>query len=382
MKKTLSALLIIFLSFSFSSCNGEKTVTEYNEPKDKIKGIWISCYELDFSDKSEIGFTREIERIFKDIHNKGFNTVFVHIRSHSDSYYKSESFPISSFIAGIQGKAIDYDPLEIMIYFAKIYSLKIHGWINPFRVLIDNNISSLSKKNPAYKLIKEKDRRVRYANGGYYYNPAYEWVQRLIIDGIKEVLDNYKLDGIHFDDYFYPTTEKSFDDEEYKKSKSSLDLDDWRRENINTLIKRVYTLVNSYNIQFGISPHCSFYYNYRLQYADIEKWCNQDGYIDYIAPQIYFGFTEGLKTQQNQPLEFTECLDYWKKRISGIPIYIGLALYRCEENGEFKNDNKIIAKQMEIAEKQTDGFIIFSYSYLSRNKKQTENIIEKLKPMS
>lgn len=380
MKRLISFISCLLLITVLTSCN------EKEEPKkkqsEKIKGIWISCYELDFEDKSEIGFTKNIERIFKDIHEKGFNTVFVHLRSHSDAFYKSKLFPISTFIAGKQGKNIDYDPLKTMIYFADIYGLKIHGWINPFRILNGGNIASLSKSNPAYKLIKENDRRVRKANGGYYYNPAYEWVHTLILNGIKEILDNYKIDGIHFDDYFYPTTDKNFDNIEYKKSKNSLSLESWRRENINSLIKQVYTLVHSHKLQFGISPHCSFYYNYSLQYADIEKWCNQDGYVDYIAPQIYYGFKEKQETENSQPLEFKKCLKYWKEKVGNTPLYIGLGLYRCEEKGEFKEDEKIISKQIGLSVKNADGFIVFSYSYLNKNKNQTENIIKKLKPMS
>ncbi|MBQ7129350.1 MAG: hypothetical protein IJO19_05125, partial [Clostridia bacterium] len=110
------------------------------------------------------------------------------------------------------------------------------------------------------------------------------------------------------------------------------------------------------------------------------KWCKNKGFIDYIAPQIYYGFKETEITPQKQPLKFKECLEYWNNKVKNIPVYIGLGLYRCEEKGEFKEDNSIIAKQMELSCKKADGFIIFSYSYLKRNKKQTENIVKNLKP--
>ncbi len=370
---------ILFCLFFLASCS-KTPETKANIYNNKLKGIWISCYELSFKNKSKQAFSSNIDRIFFDIKQKGFDTIFVHIRSHSDAYYKSKIFPISAFVAEKQGANLDFDPLSIILYFAEIYSLKVHAWINPFRVLIDNNTKFLSPKNPAYALIKKNDRRVRNTGEGYYYNPAYEWVRNIILSGIEEVLQNYNVEGIHFDDYFYPTTDKSFDDEEYKQSKSSLSLENWRRENIDKLIKSVYRLTHKYQKKFGVSPHCSFYYNHYQQYADIEKWCKNRGFIDYIAPQIYYGFKEKEITPQKQPLKFKECLEYWNNKVKNIPVYIGLGLYRCEEKGEFKEDNSIIAKQMELSCKKADGFIIFSYSYLKRNKKQTENIVKNLKP--
>lgn len=375
----MKRLFCIFLCFLLLCSCSKKTVKKnYNESR--LKGIWISCYELSFGDKSKQAFTKSIDKMLCEIKQNGFNTIFVHVRSHSDAYYNSKIFPVSSFIAGKQGKKIDYDPLEIITYFAKVYSLKIHAWINPFRIILGNNTKSISTKNPAYCLIKNNDRRVRFAEDGYYYNPAYKWVRNLILRGIEEVLKNYDIDGIHFDDYFYPTTEKSFDDKEYKASKTSHSLENWRRENIDKLIKSVYKLTHKYNKIFGVSVHCSFYYNYNLQYANVKKWCKNKGYTDYIAPQIYYGFSEKEKTPDNQPLAFKECLEYWKEKVKNVPIYIGLALYRCEEKGEFKNDNKIIAKQAIISCKKANGFIVFSYSYMKRNKKQMKNFTKKIKP--
>lgn len=344
-----------------------------------LKGVWVSCYELDFKNKTKMGFVNEINKMFNDIKSKGFNTVFIHIRSHADAYYKSKYFPFSSFISEKQGLDPGYDPLEIMCYFAKMYSLKIHAWINPFRVSNNKNINYLSDNNPAKKHILNKDGVVKEVDDGYYFNPCYDSVRNLIINGIKEVIENYDVDGIHFDDYFYPTTDKSFDKDEYKKSGSSLSLYAWRRQNIDKLIKQAYKTVKSRNKIFGISPHCSFYYNYNTQYADIEKWCKNDGYIDYIAPQIYFGFDEKTKTPDGQPLAFKDCFNYWKKHCYKKPMYIGLALYKCSEMGEFSKNN-IISRQIEfLNSKKSNGYIIFSYSYFNKNKSATNNAIKIIK---
>ncbi|MEE1003546.1 MAG: family 10 glycosylhydrolase [Acutalibacteraceae bacterium] len=388
MKKLFTIILIFSL---LSSCAYKESNPYENETKDStnssLKGIWLSCYELDFSDKSEKGFTTNINKIFSDIKAKGFNAVFVHVRSHADAYYSSKYFPTSAFISKKQGEILNFDPLNTMCYFAKIYKLEIHAWINPFRITSTTDLSALAENNPALKMIKSNSREVRLANGGYYFNPAYESVRKLILNGVEEVAKNYPVDGIHFDDYFYPTTEKEFDDQEYEKYKktasSPLSLYDFRRDNINKLIKDVYKTCHKYGKIFGVSPHCSFYYNYNTQYADIEKWCNEKGYIDYIAPQIYFGFKTNEKTEDNQPLKFKACLDYWLERTKNKPIYIGLALYKCGTDNEWANYDNIIARQIKyLNTKLTNGFIVFSYSYLKQNKSETENMQKAIINMS
>ncbi len=385
MKKILCILLCLLL---LSSCSYQSIKIEDDSPVDNpdstLKGVWLSCYELDFKEKTEAGFTQNINKIFKDIKNKGFNAVFVHVRSHSDAYYKSDYFPYSVYISEKQGQDPGFDPLNTMCYFAKIHKLEIHAWINPLRILTNEYITSLSENNPALRYIKSNSREVRKVNGGYYYNPAYESIRKLIVNGVEEVAKNYSVDGIHFDDYFYPTTDKSFDDKEYsqykKSAASSLSLYDFRRENINKLVKEIYSVCHKYNKIFGISPHCSFYYNYNTQYADIEKWCKENGYIDYIAPQIYFEFETNETTEDNQPLAFKECLDYWLKRTCNKPIYIGLGLYKCGTENEWTESNNMIAKQIKyLKNKQTDGFIIFSYSYFEKNKIETKNICKVIK---
>lgn len=385
--KIISVLISFMLLFCSCSINvsNKNSTNDFNLSKSRksseiIKGVWISCYELDFKDKSRTAFIKKINEIFTDIKNKNFNAVFVHVRSHSDAYYESDYFPFSSFIVENQGENPGYDPLEIMCYLSNIHKLQIHAWINPFRITSTDDISGLSTDNPAYNMIKSNSREVRKTKNGYYYNPSYKSVRTLIINGIEELLKNYDINGIHFDDYFYPTSDKTFDDKEFnefkKQNNSSLSLEDWRRENINKLIKNVYKTSHKYNKIFGVSPHCSFYYNYNIQYADINKWCNSDGYIDYIAPQIYFDFETDEKTEDMQPLAFKECLSYWEKSTGDTPLYIGLALYKCGTEGEWAECNDVIARQIKYTLTTTaKGYIVFSYSYFAKNKEETNNIV-------
>lgn len=137
---------------------------------------------------------------------------------------------------------------------------------------------------------------------GIYYNPGSEEARQLIVDGVKEIVANYNVDGIHFDDYFYPTTDASFDSgtyAAYQNSGGTLSLADWRRENVNILVRQTYAAIKSINpsVKFGISPQGNMSNNYNVQYSDVAKWISTSGYVDYICPQVYFGFQN-----QHQPL--------------------------------------------------------------------------------
>src|SRR5699024_1940674 len=121
---------------------------------------------------------------------------------------------------------------------------------------------------------------VKQAGEGLYFDPSSETVRQLIVDGVTEIVTNYEVDGIHFDDYFYPTTEASFDEAEYAASGSSLSLEDWRRDNVNQLVKAVYDAIKSEKpeVRFGISPQGNMDNNYNGQYSDVALWLSTPGY--------------------------------------------------------------------------------------------------------
>ena len=186
----------------------------------ETRAVWISFleYQSILQGKTKSQFTSNIKTMFKNLAGDGFNTVFVHVRSHSDAMYDSDIFPWSVYCTGTEGNAPSFDPLEIMVEEAHFAGLKIEAWINPYRVKGSSDTSKIAKSSPAYKWLDTG--KVVVLNSGIFYNPADEDVIELIVSGVEEVVRNYDVDGIHFDDYFYPTTEESFDRAYYSEYKS------------------------------------------------------------------------------------------------------------------------------------------------------------------
>ena len=226
---------------------------------DELRGIWISY--LDFNtllkNKSASAFKTNIGGAFDNIAALGLNTVFVQVRPYGDALYKSKYFPWSHTVTGTEGTDPGFDPLEIMIAEAHSRGLRVEAWINPYRIRNANSTAALCSSNPAYKWLRQGDSAVIEYKGVISYNPASEKAQQLIADGVEEIVRGYDVDGIHFDDYFYPTTDAAFDQASYKayqKVGGTLGLAQWRRQNVDTLIKKVYKTIKDVNpaVQFGV----------------------------------------------------------------------------------------------------------------------------------
>uniref|UniRef100_UPI00402A1D71 glycoside hydrolase family 10 protein n=1 Tax=Eubacterium sp. TaxID=142586 RepID=UPI00402A1D71 len=279
-----------------------------------------------------------------------------------------------------QGEEMNYDPLQIMCELSDKYKLKIEAWINPYRVSQDNDYSKLCENNIALKWHNSENTKeyVKEYGNKLYFNPAYKEVNELIVNGVKEIAENYSVDGIHFDDYFYPTSDADFDSvayDEYKKKGGDLSLGDWRRDNVSSLIKSVYKAIKKVNpdIRFGVSPASDIENDYTSLYADIEKWVSEDGYVDYVCPQIYFGFRN-----VKQPFMFITKKWVALMRDSKVDLYVGLPLYKCSKvddyaasedesiKNEFVDNHDIISRQIIYLSKldKIKGYYIFSYSYL------------------
>lgn len=385
MKKVIPLILILCIAFSSCSLPQKNTqpVVQKNEYR---KAVWIAYYELsEFTKgKSEYEFEQKINDEFSKLSSYGFNTVTVQIRPCADAFYLSEYFPSSVYFNGTQGGEMLYDPLEIMCSVAQKYKLNIEAWINPYRVSQDDDYTKLSPDNFA---IKNK-RMTEVVDGKIYFNPAYDKVTDLIINGVKEIVENYNISAIHFDDYFYPTQSKNFDKKEYKKYGGDLSLADWRRQNVTNMVKRVYETIKTVNknIEFGISPASNIENDKNNLYADIETWV-KNRYVDYICPQVYFGFKNVY-----QPFMFT--VKKWVKLCENtdVDLYIGLPLYKANtkdkyaaENdksiiNEFRNNNDIIARQITYISKidKIKGYYIFSFSQLTSEnaKEEVSNMLK------
>ena len=385
MKKVLSIIILILLLAGCSTIPIKDTVSYANTA---TSGVWISYSEVNSMLASENGFESEFLNVISNLRKLNIQNLYIHVRAFCDSLYKSDYFPLVSYAESYQ-----FDIFEYILTICHQNGIKVHAWINPYRVsTASSDIETLNTQSPAYKWLKdedaENDRNVCISDG-IYLNPAEPQVQKLIIDGIKEIIEKYDVDGIHFDDYFYPTTQRQFDEISYtmycSDKENPLSLEDWRRNNINSLMSGCYSAIkyNNSNILFTVSPMASIKQNYKNLYADVKEWI-KGGYIDYVIPQIYFGFE-----YPDDEFKFENLLKEWKKMVknSDVGLIIGLPSYKSipeleEDKEEWENNHDIIARQVQICKDDdlVQGYVYFSYSSLfgeaEEYVKQRENILK------
>ncbi len=364
-----------------------KATADTPESDEEMRGVWVSYMELSMeneSSKTQKAFEDKFTEIAQKCRESGFNTLIVQVRPFCDALYKSRYFPWSHILTGTQGENPQYDALQIMCDICKENNLKIHAWINPYRVSSNETPSKLSDENP---YIKNSEIGIKIDNG-IFLDPSNETAQQLISDGVKEIAENYDVDGIQFDDYFYPTEDESFDKKQYEAyiekygKENSMSLDNWRMQNVNTLICKVYRTIKSVDssVEFGISPQGNIGNNDGL-YADVKSWCTCKGFADYICPQIYFSL-------ENPALTFEDCLDSWTSLDfdENVKLYVGLGGYKAG-NGEYDEEtwlssDSILADEYDILcnNKSVRGFMLYSYSCLEDDtaKKEINNLINAL----
>lgn len=364
-----------------------KATADTPESDEEMRGVWVSYMELSMeneSSKTQKAFEDKFTEIAQKCRESGFNTLIVQVRPFCDALYKSSYFPWSHILTGTQGENPQYDALQIMCDICKENNLKIHAWINPYRVSSNETPKKLSDNNP---YIKNSEIGIKTDNG-IFLDPSNETAQQLVCDGVKEIAENYDVDGIQFDDYFYPTEDESFDKKQYEAyiekygKENSMSLDNWRMQNVNTLICKVYRTIKSVDssVEFGISPQGNIGNNDGL-YADVKSWCTCKGFADYICPQIYFSL-------ENPALTFEDCLDSWTSLDfdENVKLYVGLGAYKAG-NGEYDEEtwllsDSILADEYDILRnnKSVRGFMLYSYSCLEDDtaKKEINNLINAL----
>lgn len=322
---------------------------------------WISY--LEYSDimlnKSEKEFTDYIIKMLENAKSDDINTIYFHSRAFGDSYYKSELFPQGTFLNQ------NYDPLKIIITEAHKLDISVHAWVNPLRCQTAEEFVTISDDFTTKKWFNEfQGTYICNVDGRMWLNPAYDEVTDFISDGILEIIRNYDVDGIHIDDYFYPSADENFDKSAFSDSGQD-NLNQWRIDNINRLVSEIYSEIKNYDddILFGISPQGNIDIDYNSQFADVKTWCSNSGYCDYIVPQIYFGF-------KNDTCPFEQTFQQWydMTKNSDISLVIGLAVYKEGKEdkwaGSGKNewieDSDVIQKQKDfIAEYENTGYSLY-----------------------
>lgn len=313
----------------------------------EMRGVWVSSvYNLDYpsspttdSDKLKA----EADEILDNCVKWGLNAVFLQVRPSGDALYKSDLFPWSKYLTGSVGTAPQdgFDPLEYWVEAAHKRGLELHAWINPYRITRskDTEWNSLPSTHPAKM---NPDWVVKYSDGNYYFDPGIPEVRDLVTRGAVEIVQNYDVDGLHMDDYFYPGTDFN-DAATYQKYGSSFsNIADFRRDSVNQLVAQLDTAVHNIDpdIQFGISPsgiwankstdprgsNTNGSEHYVSSYADSLYWI-ENGLVDYIIPQIYWEIGHKLA-------DFATLADWWNDAVAGsdVHLYIGMGAYRCADN--------------------------------------------------
>lgn len=351
-------------------------------PED-MRGVWITYMELSMeneSDKSEAAFRKKFETIAEDCQSFGFNTMVVQTRPFCDALYQSKLFPASHILSGTQGESAGYDALKIMCEICHSHKMKLHAWVNPYRVTASKTPSMLSDSNP---YVKDKSLGI-VTESGIILDPSNKSARKLITDGVREIVTNYPVDGIQYDDYFYPTDIESSDSAQYTEyvntvgQEGAMPLEEWRKANVSLLMAETYIAVHQSNPDavFGISPQGNLGNNSLLS-ADVVNWCGKHGFADYICPQIYF-------SPDNPHLGFMDALNDWTELsfADNVKLYVGLAGYKAgtdADEGTWQNSDSILYDELNILKEnnRVSGFML--YSYISIKEEAATKEMENLK---
>lgn len=392
--------------------------TKFQNKKEDFRATWLSTVSnIDFPKvANESEFRAEFTKVVKKAKELGLNALIFQVRPMLDAWYQSSINPSSEFIDGKQGGKLSFDPLKIAIQLAHEEGLELHAWFNPYRVT--NKATDYRKKEDKLKELddmnfakKNPDLVYEFANK-LYLDPGRPEVLDHIVNTIEEVLNNYDVDAIHFDDYFYPykTTFKKVlgydengkpivdtnnttmamrdsdvDSDTFENYNRGFDnIHKWREDNINLLIKEVKETVSDYNnktknsVQFGVSPFGIWGHAEEIEggshtpttstasindYVNTRKWVKEE-MLDYLIPQIYWQF--------NQPAApYGELVDWWNEQFEGVEktqLYVGHPNYKIIENSakDFDNPDEIPA-QLRFNQKYDNvkGSVFFSYNKLN-----------------
>ncbi|MGV3527986.1 MAG: glycoside hydrolase family 10 protein [Flavisolibacter sp.] len=358
------------------------TFTAFSQVDQEFRGVWIATVDnIDWPKRGQYNPADQKQEFIRqlDMHKKnGMNAIIMQVRPAADAFYPSPFEPWSQWLTGKQGKAPSpyYDPMKFTIDEAHKRGFEYHAWVNPYRANFSISKASIA---PDHVTLKHPDWFVSYG-GKKYFDPGNKEAQAWVVNVIKDMVTRYDIDAVHMDDYFYPykVPGKDFpDDATYRKYGNGMSRDDWRRSNVDSIIVKLSTAIKATKpwVKFGISPFGVWrnqdkdprgsatkagVTNYDDLYADILLWM-KNKWIDYVAPQIYWEFT-----QPNAP--YQPILEWWNKHSYGRHVYIGLAYFRAGTSTAWR-DKTLIPRQIDSLRKQSNvqGAIYFSSTSFNNN---------------
>ena len=370
MKRTILATLLIAVLL-LGGCRSKPSPAPKPEDTptviEEMRGVWVSYLDLDglLAGASVTDAAARLDTLLDTCKQSGMNTLFFHVRAYSDAYYASAIFPPAESAAGLL--AAGFDPLDYAVKAAHERGLTLHAWLNPYRI----------GKQPT-NAVTSGDSDTFQKDGTWYYNPASPDARRAVLDGVREILARYAVDGIHFDDYFYPAG-MTAQAEDFESVPDGVAVGDWRRAQVDLLVSGVYGLTRAAKRLFGVSPSALIGSCRDTAYADVAAWMATAGYVDYVCPQIYFGF-------DNTAHPFGDTLAAWERlpRREGVALVIGLALYKAGTDDAYAGDGRaewckhddILARQVTAirASGVADGFVLFRYAHLTAAKQEMTNL--------
>jgi len=373
--------------------------TDYIEKTEEIRAVWVATVaNIDIGLlQNEEQYKAEIIEMLNTIEDNHFNVIFFQVRPMNDAFYDSDYAPWSRYLTGVEGQDPGWDVLAFMIEEAHKRGIEFHAWLNPYRVS-----SGTGSKEAQLALLHEDnfarqnpDLVIADNAGKLILNPGERRVQIYIRNVIQELMMLYNVDGIHFDDYFYSYngTPDSADIDLYERLRDPGEsLDDWRRENINTVIREVYELVEDYNmnynetVKFGVSPfgiwssggeegsNTSPYtmQSYSDQYADTKYWVEM-GWLHYIMPQLYWEF-------DHNSAPFADLVDWWAAlcQENQVDLIIGHGFYRYDED-TWDDTNELPEQLRYISQYDiVKGSAFFSYKVLNSMDKEVVEFLDRL----
>lgn len=362
-------IFLLFLSYSIFPQQAEY----------EMRGVWIAVVKnIDWPSSNLIPSEqqqKEIIAILDKLQKNNINSIFFQVRTECDAVYFSDIEPFTQWL-----KKGDYDPLAFVINEAHKRGMEFHAWFNPFRSVFnteENNLSAnhISKTHPEWN--------VTYGNQKWL-NPGIPEIRDYVVRVIEDVVKRYDIDGVHFDDYFYPYPQKKLkfnDDSAFKKyAYKNETRDDWRRRNINTLIMEVSEKIKNLKpfIKFGVAPFgiwrnknsdpsgssTSGSESYQTVFADSRSWL-KEGWIDYIAPQIYWNLNHSTAS-------YKELVKWWNENSFGKDVYVGMAVYKIgtedKNNPEWGDISHFINEiKLNRSLKNIKGNIFYNTSSFLKN---------------
>lgn len=343
---------------------------------DEYRAVWVSYLEWQHTDfSSQEAFAAEVGTMLDNIANLGANVVLAQVRPFGDALYPSDLYPFSHLCTGVQGQDPGFDPLAVLVQAAHDRGLELEAWVNPYRLQSGGTPEALSAEN----LANTHPDWVRSVESGLYLDPANPEVRAYIAAGVGELCQNYDIDGVHFDDYFYPTTAADFDADTYAAycdEGGTLSLADWRRQNVDDLVALCYRTAHEYGVRFGIAPQGDPDSNYQNQYSDAPRWLREAGFVDYLMPQLYWGLDYEKDGDASHSL--TELAGAWLAldRRAEVALYFGLGAYRIGEGDgadrsgpgtEWQSGKALAAQADALAGLGGQGIGLYRYDSLFSN---------------